>query len=100
MKMTQSLVKRFRDLMIALCITASMCSQWASANEESNPESILTIVKIETVRLLPTNRLNGAKGFYSSSANAAGKASLTADGKRKKVTWGINHRGLSILKRF
>jgi hypothetical protein len=49
---------------------------------------------------LPTNRLSGAKGFYSSGANAAGKASLTADEKRKKVTWGINHRGLSILKRF
>jgi hypothetical protein len=100
MKMIHSLVKRLRDLMIAFCITASMCSQWASANEQSNPESILTTIKIETVKLLPTNRLNGTKGLYSSSANTVTKASLTADEKRKKVTWGISHRGLSILKRF
>ena len=51
MKMIHSLVKGLRDLMIALCITASMCSQWASANKQSNPESILTTIKIETVKL-------------------------------------------------
>lgn len=96
----QVLTKRSTSLMMALCFSVLAGSPSVSASEHINPESIFTTLKVEPGGKFKSKAFDLTNRFYSGRSDTAGKASMAAVEKRNEFTWGINGRGLSILKRF
>jgi hypothetical protein len=82
-----------------LCSTV-FSSQTVQAEEPQHFSNTRTIKVINFSNNLKVRGLEISKGVYMGQAKVAGKYGPGFVVKQKSFSWGFNHRGLSINKRF
>lgn len=95
------LVPKSRNSILAGSLLAMLaCSQTGYADEALNFERVKSLKAMEYTKNLKVTGFKLADGVYMGHAKVGGKYGLGVVVKRKSFSWGINNRGLSIIKRF
>lgn len=98
---TTSIFKRLATGAIMSLIGAVMTSQAAQAEDKQwNLESVDTIKVLELSKNLKIRGFKVSDRIYMGQAKVAGKYGLGLVVNHDSFSWGVNHRGVSILKRF
>lgn len=79
---------------------AVFCSQTAQANDTLTLKNVETLKIIEFSKTLKVRGIELSKGIYLGHAKVAGKYGFGVVVDNKSYSWGINNRGISILKTF
>ncbi|MEE8060052.1 MAG: hypothetical protein V3T17_19800 [Pseudomonadales bacterium] len=100
MKTSKTLKKQVCKLVLMSFVSAILNSQAAQASEELTLKYGKTIKVMKFSKNLKIRGFEIAQGVYIGQAKVAGKYGFGVVVDKKDFSWGINHRGISILKRF
>ena len=104
MKYRRSLMKSLLQFALMSLLSAVVSSQAAQAGEPTEASYEGTIAgDIKVLEFSKNLKIRGwqlSEGIYMGQAKVAGNYGLGLVIDSKSYSWGINNRGISILKRF
>jgi hypothetical protein len=96
----QSAPKQIAKTLLYTVLVAVCSSQAAQANDKLTLENFKSLKFITFNKTLKVRGIEMTKGVYLGQAKVAGKYGFGVVVDNKNFSWGINNRGVSILKTF
>ena len=100
MKLHHAVSKSLKATLIGSLLTLAFFTQASHAGEGLNLDYAKSLKVVEYTKSLKVTGFKLAEGVYMGHAKVGGKYGLGVVVKRKTFSWGINNRGISIMKRF